>query len=239
MPSTVTWYPGFYFNWRPDRMPGWVRSLEPGVYWNQLHGASDNRFLGREVTLFPVFARLQDGSTGYVEIRPNRQILEEPFRPLGITILPGEYAFMRYKAALASDGSRLLSVTAVYEAGSYYDGSLIRRRLAANFAPSPHAQFSGAYEEFEFRSLGPQGKSGTFKLWEPEIRLALGPALHLSGIYQWNQAASLEAWDLRLAWEFMPLSKIHLIARSRNFYTTEGAENGMSLIAKFNWVIPL
>jgi hypothetical protein len=47
----------------------------------------------------------------------------------------------------------------------------------------------------------------------------------------------LEAWSLRLVWEFLPLSNFHLIAQSRERASLQEKER--SLIAKLNWVLPL
>ncbi|MFZ6008897.1 MAG: hypothetical protein ACOYXT_01010, partial [Bacteroidota bacterium] len=54
-----------------------------------------------------------------------------------------------------------------------------------------------------------------------EGRFALNPRLQFVGLYQRNNQHDLHAYNVRLAWEYMPLSYVYLVWNSRSYQSLE------------------
>ena len=74
---------------------------------------------------------------------------------------------------------------------------------------SPHVVGFVSWEMNRFRDVG--GSDGTTHLLTPELRLALNPRLELSGIWQYNTAVDASSVNVRVAWEFRPLSFLYVV----------------------------
>jgi len=205
---------GGYRMWRPTWRPKTLRQLDPGLFVNLFHRASDRRFQQAEIELFPLYLIGVKGWAIHGFVVPTWQQLDEPFTPLGIRINPGRYQYMRYRLFYRNDQSRKLSYSLFYEGGRYYDGRL--QTLIGTLRYSPVAQVSMAldYTRNIADGLGVGRESRTAELITPQVRLAVNPRLQLTGFYQKNTAALRDVWNVRLAWEFEPLSFLYLVYNS-------------------------
>ena len=69
----------------------------------------------------------------------------------------------------------------------------------------------------KFIEVGEEKTSKNVDLWTLESRLALNPRLQLIGFYQRNIDQNANNVNLRLAWEYQPLSYIYLVLNKREF----------------------
>jgi hypothetical protein len=143
------------------------------------------------------------------------------FRPLGIEIDPGDYAFAAYGVDAETDQSKKYAASLSLEAGDYFDGHLLTLESAAQFAPTPRMVLRMAYALNQARRLGPDRAGATSHLLGPELRLALNPRVQLYAFYQYNTLVDQEAWNLRIGWEFRPLSYLYLVVNDSRFYVED------------------
>jgi hypothetical protein len=211
--------PGMNWYYRGKRLPfkKILRAFEPGFlpefYWQ----ASTRKSIERTFTLFPVWLNFQSGAYFGYAIAPAYQRLTEPFEPLGVTIAPGAYYFTNQQIYLTSDPSRIISVAGVYTWGPYFNGKLNSGNWTLQFAPIPQMSFSGIFNRNHFMKVGEQLTSETIDLYGLQARLALNPRLQLTGFYQKNTANKADNYNLRLSWEYQPLSYIYLVLNHYGF----------------------
>lgn len=224
--------PGFYLNYRPAWKPKFVRAFEPDVFLNWYHRASDGLLIERKLRIFPLYVSLQNGGTISAGAEHFLQILDRNFVPLGVQISPGRYAYTRWAADYVSDQSKKLAWRLFGETGRYYDGDLHLLRLTLQVAPLPNIFLLGEYERSDVRTLGDARASEVVHLITPQVRLALHARLQLIGLYQYNTVGLSHFWNVRLAWEFKPLSFVYVVFNQNQFDQTVRTENQPSLILR-------
>ena len=66
-------------------------------------------------------------------------------------------------------------------------------------------------------NVGQAQSSATIDLYGLESRLALNPRLQLIGFYQKNANDHSENYNLRLSWEYAPLSYVYVVLNHSGF----------------------
>lgn len=214
--------PAFSLDWRPNWRPDAVRNFDPGFSAYIYHRPSDGAFLQADLTLRPISVAFKNSAEISLSGGPSWQTLDAVeasfFRPLGVALAPGDYQYVRASLAANTDWSAQWVVSGNVETGGYYDGRLTT--LTAEFLarPSPHAALKGRYEVNAAQALGVAGADVTSHLWGAEVRLALNPRLHALAFYQYNTLADLSAWNVRLSYEFRPLSYLYLVFNEARYF---------------------
>jgi len=85
------------------------------------------------------------------------------------------------------------------------------------FAPSPHFSLSGRFNRNYFKSVGESDTTTRIDLYSLEGRFALNPRLQLIGFYQHNAESNSQNYNVRLSWEYQPLSYIYVVLNHRDF----------------------
>jgi hypothetical protein len=211
--------PGMNWYYRGKRLPfkKILRAFEPGFlpefYWQ----ASTGKSIERTFTFFPVWLNFQSGAYFGYAVIPAYQRLTEPFEPLGVTIAPGSYYFTNQQIYLTSDPSGIISLEGIYQWGAYFNGKLNSGNWTLKFAPVPQMSFSVIFNRNHFIKVGEQQTSGTIDLYGVQARLALNPRVQLIGFYQKNTANKADNYNIRLSWEYQPLSYIYLVLNHYGF----------------------
>jgi hypothetical protein len=148
---------------------------------------------------------------------PTYQNLTENFSPLGITISKGKYNYGRHSIYWGSDGSKKLSFTLLGDYGSYFDGKLSITDFKLQFAPIPHVSINARFNRNHFDAVGETKTTKTVDLLAFEGRFAINPRIQFIGFYQRNTDSDAENINLRLSWEYQPLSFIYLVFNKREF----------------------
>lgn len=229
---------GGYPVYRPKWKPKFVRSLEPGVFVDLYHRASDRKFQQMVIEMFPIWVLFQDGGLFEVEISPTRQRLDAldlPFAPLGVSVAAGDYTYTRYSVRYTSDLSKKLAFSLYYYWGGYYDGKLQTWTGFLRYSPVPNVLLSLDYERNITDELGENSVSQTTELITPQIRLALNPRLQLIGFYQKNTVSSRDVWNVRLSWEFQPLSFLYLVYNNNTVQGTDRLQS-QQLLGKVTYL---
>jgi hypothetical protein len=199
----------------------WLRAYEPGITCEFYHQASTGKLIERQVTLNPVYLNLQNGGYFSYDVTSVFQNLSEPFEPLGVFIQSGAYNYMRNNILASTDPSRFLNLLAGFNWGSYFNGKLISGDWTLQFAPIPHISLKGRFNRNHFTEVGEPKISTTINLYSLEGRFALNPRLQLIGFYQKNSQNNSDNYNLRVSWEYHPLSYIYLVYNHRDFYDLE------------------
>ncbi|HEX8657382.1 MAG TPA: hypothetical protein VF690_07610, partial [Hymenobacter sp.] len=229
--------PGFYLIVRGKPwLPAWLRSYEPGIHSEYYHQASTGRLLESSNRFFFFDGLLQNGGSLRFYVNRVFQRLDEPFQPVGLRIAPGRYTYYTHNLAFNSDASRWLSYTALASTGGYYNGRLNSVALTAKLAPSPHFFLLPSYEFNDFRRVGPELTSRRVALYGLESRVALNPRVQLSGFYQLNSNDDSRVLNLRLAWEYRPLSFLYLVLNQQGFVSAGKPATERGLIGKLSYL---
>ena len=210
---------------RPGWKPEFVRSFNPGFVAYMYHRLSDGAFQEAWLTLTPVSISFIKGAEINLSLEPNWQTLENQdvavFRPLGVGLDAGDYSYIRYNAALQSDLSRRYSGALEVTAGPYFDGQLTTVSATARLAPSPHMALSLDYELNRATNLGTLGEDVDSHLFGPELRLALNPRFQFNAFYQYNTLEERARWNVRMSYEFSPLSYVFLVFNDNRYFINE------------------
>ncbi len=218
-PNLINTYFEGYRMLRPRWKPKGVRQVDPGATLSIYHRTSDRAFQQAELRIFPLYVI---GVTGWVAsayVIPTWQRLDEGFAPLGIAVAAGRYAYTRFQLNFTSDQSKKFSYLLFNQWGGYYNGRLRSHTASVRYSPLPQASFALDYTRNIANGLGVEGQNRITELITPNVRLAVNPRLQLIGFYQKNTAADASArqrdiWNVRLAWEFQPLSFLYIVYNS-------------------------
>jgi Domain of unknown function (DUF5916)/Carbohydrate family 9 binding domain-like len=211
--------PGIFYynrgNWLPFKKI--LRSYEPSILLELYHQASTMELTESSVGISPFWFMLQSGGfIGHI-YTPYYQNLLSDFVPLGVSISQGEYNYGRHMIYWGSDGSKKVSFTWIGEYGKYFDGNLNSTDFKLNFAPLPHVTFNARFNRNHFIEVGESKTTTNVDLIAFEGRLAMNPRLQLIGFYQRNNKSNAQNYNLRLSWEYQPLSYIYLVFNNRQF----------------------
>lgn len=215
--------PGIFAYYRGKLLPfkNWIRAFEPGVFPEFYHQASTGKLLERQLTMNPIWINFQKGGYfGYI-INPTYQLLTEPFVPLGIFIDEGKYNYLRHQFYFQTDPSRVISTGLVFETGSYFNGKLSTYNVTVSLAPVPNFFLQGSLNRNHFKEVGDPATDKKVDLYSISGRLALNPRLQLIGFYQRNSENNVSNYNIRLSWEYQPLSFIYLVFNRRGFDNTQ------------------
>ncbi|GAB3548664.1 carbohydrate binding family 9 domain-containing protein [Spirosoma fluminis] len=200
---------GFLVN-RPKWIPKWVRNFEPGAFIELYHKASTGYLQEAQWNLNPVWFTFQNAGNFGLFVNPVFQRLDDgDYRPLDLAIRSGTFRYVRYAAILGTDPSKRVSFNTFLETGRYYDGQLHYGRASMILAPIPHTSFTLSSELNRFQNVG--SYTGTVALYSVEGRLAMNPRVQLIGFFQRNTYTDKNVWNMRLSWEFQPLSFLYIV----------------------------
>lgn len=228
--------PGGYLIIRPKKLP-WIRRWDPGVFVNYYHDADDlGQFQQANLWLFPVWLFFTDGSFLSYSIFPTWQNINFNFAPLGVQIGQDDYYYTRHEVRFNTDQSKKWSVSGELEWGDFYNGK--RERITSGFrlAPNPYMALTFDYEYNRLRALGEASESLETHLSTLGARFAANPRLQLSTFYQYNTFDEQGRWNVRLSWEYQPLSFLYLVFNNTQINGLENPFEQQQFIAKVTFL---
>jgi hypothetical protein len=203
------------FDIRPKWLPKFIRSYGPDASVFAFHNPNTGRLILAETSFSFFDVDFQTGGNIEVRFNPNWQVLSESFTPLPNAEIPaGRYFYMPVSFSYNTDLSKKVGGSAEFNTGKYYDGNLNNWNLSTRFAPIPHIELTIDYEFNRFKSLGINDLNFDTHLLGINTRLALNPRFQLIGFYQRNTSQNRDVWNVRLSWEYRPLSYIFLVFNS-------------------------
>ena len=205
--------PGMIYYYRGSLLPfkKVLLALEPGFLPEIYYTASTGRFAEMDLPFVPFWFNFKSGAFLGYGVTPVRQHLTDVFQPLGVTIAPGDYSYFQHDFYASTDPSKMLNLNFTYETGSYFNGHLNSGDWKLQFAPVPYVSFLGEYSRNHFNGIGIDKTTANVNLYILQARFALNPRLQLTGLYQRNSLNSADNYNVRLSWEFQPLSYVYLI----------------------------
>ncbi len=214
--------PGVFWYYRGNKLPfkKIIRAFEPGLMTEFYFQASTGKLIERQINFNPIWFNFQNGGYfGYL-VNPTYQLLTDSFPPSSkITIAPGQYNFVRHSLYASTDPSRIISLQANAEFGTFYNGKLWSGDVSLQFAPVPHVSILGRFNRLQFTDVGAPAGDDRIDLYSIQGRFALNPRLQLIGFFQRNTNNSSSNVNIRLSWEYQPLSYIYLVYNHRGFET--------------------
>jgi len=231
--------PGMNWYYRGKKLPfkKILRAFEPGFlpefYWQ----ASTGKFIERTYTFFPVWFNFQNGAYFGYGIVPSFQRLTEAFEPLGVSIQPGTYNFTNQQIWVSTDPSQIVNLIGIYSWGDFFNGKLNSGDWKLQIAPIPQVSITARFNRNHFMHVGEPKTTTTIDLYGIEGRFALNPRLQLIGFYQENSANNESNYNVRLAWEYEPLSYIYLVLNHSGFTNLQAkTQTEDHVIAKISYL---
>jgi len=205
--------PSIYYIYRGDLLPFKKILLfsGPGIFPQLFYTASTMKFSEMDLGIWPLFLGFKDGGRLGYGVIPSSQTLISVFQPLGINIAPGHYDYVQQEFVFNTDPSKMVNATLDYRTGTYYNGRLSTADIQLQFAPIPNISLSGEFNQNHFEGVGVLNTTKTVNLYILQSRFALNPRLQLTGIFQKNSFNNSDTYNVRLSWEFHPLSYVYLI----------------------------
>ncbi|MBS1529344.1 MAG: carbohydrate binding family 9 domain-containing protein [Bacteroidetes bacterium] len=205
--------PGINYFYRGKLLPfkSFLLAYGPGILPELYYTASTGRFSEADLPVFPVWFNFKDGGFFGYGVQWTWQYLTTAFSPLNVTIDPGNYHYFNQQVYFSTDPSKMLNAVITFSAGSYFNGRLIGGDYKVQFAPIPYISFMGEFNTNHFENVGVNNTTATVNLYILQGRFALNPRVQFTGIYQKNSLNNSNAYNLRFAWEFSPLSYIYFI----------------------------
>ncbi len=228
---------GIDFNVRGKWLPKFVRFWQPGVYTEVYHSLKTGNIVEQKLVSGPLWFNLQNGGIigGYIDA--SVQNLEDDFNPVGIRIKPGSYNYFRKGFLLASDPSAKYSGSTEYGWGGFFDGTLQMVDSKFRIAPIPHVNLGLSWNWSKFEDVGVARETKEVNLLILETRMAINPRLQLIGFYQKNTTDNLNSVNMRLAWEYQPLSYVYLVFNTLNYQGSDSTQQKQqSFLAKLSYL---
>jgi hypothetical protein len=185
-----------------------------------------------------VWFNFQSGAFFGYGFTPTILHLANAFQPLGINIPAGNYNYTRQEMTFSTDPSKILNLVFDYKWGNYFNGKLNSGDVKLQFAPIPHISFLGEFNRNQFTGVGDPVTSKTVDLYILQGRLALNPRVQLSGLYQKNSLNNAQNYNIRLSWEFEPLSYLYIIYNHGSYTNSLMLQNPSEdhLLAKISYL---
>ena len=205
--------PGVNYFYRGSLLPfkSFLLAYSPGILPELYYTASTGKFSEADLPVFPVWFNFKDGGSIGYGFESVWQHLTTTFSPLNVNIAPGDYQYFNQQIYFQSDPSKMLNAQVAFSTGTYFNGKLIYGDYRLQFAPVPYVSFQGEFDNDHFQKVGVANTTSTINLYILQARFALNPRLQLTGIYQKNNLNNSDSYNLRLAWEFSPLSYVYFI----------------------------
>lgn len=208
---------GSYLYVRSKKLPKSLRAYEPGGQLSLYHQFDTRQLIERNMNIIPIGLNFQNGALFQVSVNNYFQLLTDIFEPLGVKINTGTYNYSRIATIIANNQSRKLSYRFKYEIGNFFDGRLNTTDLQLNIVPIPNVALKFRYFDNKFSDVGINKNNDRVTLLNFEGRFALNPRVQLTSLYQYNTQNNLNAFNIRFAWEYRPLSFLYLIWNNRVF----------------------
>ncbi len=205
--------PGMNYFYRGNLLPfkSFLLSYDPGILPEVYFTSSTGKFSEADLPFYPLWFNFKDGGFFGYAVESYWQNLTTTFAPLNVNIAPGTYHYFNQQILFSTDPSKIVNGSVTFTTGTYFNGELTTGDYKIQFAPIPNVSFTGEYNPNYFTKVGSHNTTKTVNLFVLQTRLALNPRLQFTGLYQKNSLNNSNAYNLRLAWEFSPLSYVYLI----------------------------
>jgi hypothetical protein len=169
------------------------------------------------------------------------QYLQQSFSPLGIEIAPGDYVMSRIGIGWERDNTAILGGQFSAEMGDYYDGDIISISGSVSYLFQPYLRLGVSYEHNQIESLGVNNQDVSTDLYSFSGRLALNPRFNVSTFYQRNAYSEIDNWNIRMSWEYQPLSFLFIVLNENSFQQVDPLGRRQRVldqqgIAKITWL---
>ena len=223
--------PAFQLLLKPRWLPAAMSFFNPVFTADIYHQVSNLGLQEINGTLSPVGFLSRTGGEYRINLLYSYEHIGETFSPVrGIDIAPGIYKFLRWELYASTNQAAPYSVAARVSTGKYYDARLNSYYVEARVVPDPHVAFGIGFTENHFLGIGKDRAVQHTYLVAPELRLAWNARLQLHGFYQYNTDERTGALNLRLSWEYRPLSFVYLVVNSNSHLKGTGPREEMAIL---------
>lgn len=224
---------------RPQWLPKGWRRLNPGFDFELMMDATrqltDQAFLN----IRPFVVQMDSDTEFGVRYRTEWQHLQQSFMPLNLTIAADNYIMESVELFWRRDPTATLSWDLEFSAGEYYNGQRTTYQAGLTYLYQPFLRLGTSYERNVIRNVGVQSSDVTTDLYSFSGRLALSPTFNVNAFYQRNTFDDRDNVNIRLSWEYQPLSFLFVVLNESVFESDPLARNRITerqAIAKLTWM---
>ena len=221
--DVISTSPGFNTNLRGSWLPfkKLIRAFQPDMAAEFYHQASTGKLIESTLAIYPFWVLLQSGGFFGYSFTPTYQDLTENFSLLEMEMGKGVYRYTRNTFYASSDPSKIFSYTIIYDIGKYYNGRLASTTTSLAYSPIPNISLNFSLSKNNFKNIGLKDTLAKVSLYTLQGRFALNPHFQLNGLFQYNNQSRITTFNIRLSWEYKPLSYLFVVFNSRNTNTLE------------------
>jgi hypothetical protein len=187
-----------------------LRSIEWGIFYEYL-ASLDNQLLTENLRITLGQVKFESGEEIELQTSRNYELLDEPFdilRDSTVIIQPGAYTNWRYEVELSTASFRKLALSAKFNTGGFWTGTIKTYQLEFQFRP-----FSGIYLGTEYRlsQVSAEGSGFDANLFRVELGVDFTPDISFSANVQFDDVSKLLGTNTRFRWIITPGSDIFLV----------------------------
>lgn len=214
-----------------------IREFQPGIFIDIYQNTHGLRSQEQDYGFNTVTLNFNNGAHFFIADILNIQNITTTFTPVGATIMPGNYTFWQHTIDYSSDPSKHFSGEISTNFGHYFNGTQIEYSVNGRYTPDPHAVFFLNFDHNQFNRLGVNHQNITTRLIAAGTRIYWNPHLFFNGLLQYNSVNTSLNYNLRLSWEYHPLSFIYLVLTDVNdksrAFTERQFINKISFVKQF------
>lgn len=171
---------------------------------------TNNSLLQRVVTLTVFQMDLHSQETLSVEVIPEYQRLDRPFKVGRDILLPrgADYSFVRYRVSAGTANRRKIAISPMVEWGGFYSGS--RQRFALNttfrFRPGVIVYLFNELNKIDL----PEGRFTT-RLYRLTPELQFNQFIAFVNMFQYDNVSGVFGWQSRFRWILTPGTDLYIV----------------------------
>jgi hypothetical protein len=212
--DVISTMPGFWLTAQPKWKPKSVLFFEPGIVTEFFHKSSTKELMEYNITYIPFWFSFVNNAHFGIALIDSYQRLDEEINLSGMPLATGDYTYQRLFLLFGTDPSKTLVASSVSETGNFYNGRLSKTDFQLVYRANERLRVSNKAELFYFTEFGKERANKTVLLLTNESRYAFSPRIVLSGFVQYNTDQRVWGSNLRLSWEFRPLSFLYVIVNN-------------------------
>ena len=181
-----------------------IQQMFHDVYFTRFVRLDNNQVESWDLYIAPFDWHLQSGDSIHAifDVNPTYERLFEPFEiSPGVTLLPGEYKFTRFRSVLMSANKRPVSGSFSLGFGDYWSGKAEQVTASLTYRLPPWLIMTGSTNQ-TFARL-PEGRF-TARIFTGNVAWAVSPALSFSNLVQFDNRSRNLGWQSRVRWTLQP-----------------------------------
>lgn len=233
--------PFINFDIRPAWLPSGWRRIIPNFQYELMIDATTQQSDQAFLNINPIGFQLDSGTDFGIGVSYEWQYLNTGFSPLGIEIAPADYLMRSYGFGFNRNDTETVDVDFEISYGDYYNGKNLAYSFGVQYQFQPFFRLGASFNRNDIRGLGIKEQDAVTDLYSISSRLALNPRFNINAFYQRNAYIDQNNLNIRLSWEYQPLSFLFVVLNENNLGINDPLVRNQrqidrQAIAKLTWM---